>query len=126
MARLIGAAALAALLTGWLAASVSAQQPKYLGGSPDAAEATIAAGGGEYAPCLAKIFEREDPGGAVHQPNLGGSGATGWFQFLPGTFAGTPPGRTTDIWSATGAQQVEAARWMLATGQGSAWSPLPC
>jgi len=105
--------------SGWIAAP-------YLSGTPDEDPlSTIAATGGEYAPCLAKIFLREDPGGGVHQPNLGGSPANGWFQFYPSTFANTPTGHTIDIWHASGAQQVEAARWMLATGQGSAWSPLP-
>jgi hypothetical protein len=94
-------------------------------GTPDEAVTTIYAVGGPVAPCLERIFWREDPGGAVHQSNLQGSSATGWLQMMPSTFASTPQGHVTDIWHATGEQQIAAGRWLLENGWRSAWNPLP-
>jgi hypothetical protein len=98
--------------------------PAYAG-TPDAAVATIYAVGGPVAPCLERIFWREDPGGQLHQQNLAGSAAHGWLQMMPSTFASTPQGYVTDIWHATGEQQIAAGRWLLENGWRSAWSPLP-
>lgn len=46
------------------------------------------------------------------------SDATGLFQFMPGTFRGTPFGRFS-IWNPYA--QALAAGWMHARGRGSAW-----
>jgi hypothetical protein len=45
---------------------------------------------------------------------------------MPSTFASTSVGKTTDIWSATGSQQVAAARELIESGQGSAWRGYGC
>ncbi len=50
----------------------------------------------------------------AHNP----SGASGLFQFMPGTFAGTPFGRFS-IWSPYA--NALAAGWMFARGRAGAW-----
>jgi hypothetical protein len=92
-------------------------------GTPDEAVTTIYAVGGPYASCLEHIFWHEDgQTGAVHQQNMQGSSAVGWFQMMPSTFASTPQGREVDIWHASGEQQVAAARWLYQTGQQYVWN----
>lgn len=51
--------------------------------------------------------------------NTQGSGATGLFQFMPGTWASTPYGRYS-IWSAK--YQSLATGWMWNAGRKSEWS----
>lgn len=49
------------------------------------------------------------------------SGASGLLQFMPGTFASTPPGRAgASIWDP--AAQRQAARWMIGQGRLKEWS----
>lgn len=52
------------------------------------------------------------------------SGAEGLFQFMPSTFAGTPPGRAGgSIWDP--AAQSRAAAWMYTQGRQAEWSCNP-
>jgi Transglycosylase SLT domain len=52
------------------------------------------------------------------------SGATGLFQFMPSTFAATPPGRAGgSIWDP--AAQSQAAAWMFSHGRRAAWTCQP-
>ena len=81
----------------------------------------------DYAGCLQQINARENPWGSLNQPNLQGSGATGLFQILPTTWASTPPARRgISLWSASAAEQVEAASYLLATQGTQPWTPSPC
>ena len=51
------------------------------------------------------------------------SGASGLFQFLPSTWAGTPPGRRgASIFDVDA--QWEAARWMAHQGRWREWVPV--
>lgn len=94
--------------------------------TPDEVVQTTQTVAGPLAPCLLSIIQREDPMFGVNQPNLEGSGATGLFQFMPTTWASTPPGAEgVPLAVASVAQQVEAAVWMIENGWKSAWNPAP-
>jgi hypothetical protein len=59
------------------------------------------------------------------RPNRGGSGATGPFQFMAGTFAGTPQGRAGLDWHRVDVQ-AHAAAWMWSVGRIGEWSGKGC
>lgn len=111
---------IAALLTLALPAAAHAQTAS----DPDGVIATIQSQGEPLASCELAIAAREDPPLVPNQPNIEGSGAMGVFQFMPRTWASTPEG-DVPLAVASVAEQIAAASWMLLTGQGSAWSPLP-
>lgn len=61
----------------------------------------------------------------VHVTNHQGSGATGPWQFMPGTFAGTPQGRAgLSIWRVD--VQAHAAAWMWSQGRRGEWTGAGC
>lgn len=52
------------------------------------------------------------------------SGASGLFQFMPSTFAGTPQGKAGDsIWDPVAS--AEAAAWMYSQGRQAEWECNP-
>lgn len=59
------------------------------------------------------------------RPNRGGSGATGPFQFMAGTFASTPQGRAGLDWHRVDVQ-AHAAAWMWANGRRGEWTGKGC
>ena len=78
-----------------------------------------------YAACLEAINAREDPDGGLHEPNHQGSGATGLYQFMPSTWAGTPIGQQVSLYDASAEQQTQAAIEEIQAGSKSAWAPVP-
>jgi hypothetical protein len=66
--------------------------------------------------CIAWFESRGDA--SARNPR---SGAAGLFQFLPGTWAGTPQGRAgASVYDPLAARA--AARWMLAQGRAREWT----
>ena len=59
------------------------------------------------------------------RPNKTGSGATGAFQFMAGTFAGTPQGRAGLDWHRVDVQ-AHAAAWMFSQGRIREWTGKGC
>lgn len=59
------------------------------------------------------------------RPNKQGSGATGAFQFMAGTFAGTPHGRAGLNWHRVDVQ-AHAAAWMWSVGRIGEWTGKGC
>jgi hypothetical protein len=67
---------------------------------------------------------RCESGGRSSATNHEGSGASGLFQFMPGTFRGTPPGQAgLSIFSPYA--NALAAGWMVARGGWRAWTCRP-
>ncbi len=59
------------------------------------------------------------------RPNTTGSGATGAFQFMRGTYAGTPQGRAGLDWHRVDVQ-AHAAAWMFQAGRIREWTGKGC
>ncbi len=59
------------------------------------------------------------------RPNKTGSGATGAFQFMAGTYAGTPQGRAGLDWHRVDVQ-AHAAAWMWSVGRIGEWTGKGC
>ncbi len=59
------------------------------------------------------------------RPNTTGSGATGAFQFMRGTYLGTPQGRAGLDWHRVDVQ-AHAAAWMFAQGRVREWTGKGC
>lgn len=59
------------------------------------------------------------------RPNTTGSGATGAFQFMRGTYAGTPHGRAGLDWHRVDVQ-AHAAAWMWTAGRRGEWTGKDC
>ncbi len=59
------------------------------------------------------------------RPNTTGSGATGAFQFMRSTFAGTPQGRAGLDWHRVDVQ-AHAAAWMWSEGRIREWTGKGC
>lgn len=77
--------------------------------------APLGAAAVQWAVCIA-LHESTDNPYAVSP-----TGAEGLFQFIPSTFAGTPPGRAgASIWDPTASAQ--AAAWMYTQGRQGEWS----
>jgi soluble lytic murein transglycosylase-like protein len=80
-----------------------------------AAFASLGSGAVQWGLCIAQHESGDNPNA------VSPSGAEGLFQFMPSTFANTPPGRAGgSIWDPTA--NADAAAWMYSQGQQGQWS----